>query len=59
MPDSEGCVHGHPKDVQKLASILKSPKIGAVAHINKGGVLPYPYQPQGLLSIEQVDGCES
>ena len=59
MPDSDGCVHGHPTDVKTVADILRSNAVGAVAHKNVGGVVPYPYIPQGLLSIEQVDGCES
>eukprot|EP00033_Pygsuia_biforma_P002120 GCRY01002352.1.p1 GENE.GCRY01002352.1~~GCRY01002352.1.p1 ORF type:complete len:289 (-),score=36.12 GCRY01002352.1:147-1013(-) len=50
MPNSHGCVHGHPADIKKVWEILTG--LGVVVHKNSFGKLPYPYEPQGLISIE-------
>jgi len=53
MPDSAGCVHGHPTDVEKVASLLAS--IGVVANPNTFSGKNYPYKPQGIAVVELVD----
>lgn len=53
MPNSHGCVHAHPEDIELIWEILVS--IGVKVRNNTGGALPYPYQTQGLLSVELVD----
>jgi len=55
MPNSEGCIHAHPADIEQIWQKLIS--IGVQVRPNPGGVVPYPYQPQGLFSVEQV-GCQ-
>lgn len=49
MPNSEGCLHASPSDIKTVADILVS--IGVQIRENPFGKLPYPYSPQGLLSI--------
>lgn len=51
LPNSEGCVHAEPESIHSISEILQS--MGVKANKNSGGVLPYPYVPQGLLSIVQ------
>jgi len=53
MPNSHGCIHGHPEDIKKVWQILVS--LGVKVRPNTDGKLPYPYAPQGILSIEQLD----
>jgi len=53
MPNSSGCVHSWPEDVKKIAEILKS--LGVKANENPFGKLPYPYTPQGIVVVENVD----
>jgi len=55
MPNSSGCVHGHPKDIEIVWKKLVS--IGVEVRENPGGQQPYPYTPQGLMSVEWV-GCQ-
>ena len=54
MPNSAGCVHSWPEGIKDIAEVLKG--LGVVARPNPGGVLPYPYKPQGLLSVWQDAG---
>lgn len=54
MPNSHGCVHAHPEDIQTVWLILTN-QLGVVVHNNTFGKLPYPYVPQGLVSIECQD----
>jgi len=55
MPNSDGCVHGHPTDIDKIAQILQE-QLHVKARNNTFGQLPYPYKPQGLISIQEVNG---
>jgi hypothetical protein len=52
MPNSSGCMHVHPADQETVTQILAS--LGVVANKNPFGQLPYPFSPQGLLSIEVI-----
>ena len=52
MPNSHGCIHAHPADIKFIAQVLQS--IGVVAHENPFGQRPYPFRPQGLLSVYVV-----
>ena len=54
QPNSHGCVHAHPEDIEAVWHILVD-QLGVVVHNNTFGKLPYPYKPQGLLSIELVE----
>jgi len=53
MPNSHGCVHGHPLDIKYVWDVLVS--LGIQVRENTNGKLPYPYSPQGLLSIELIE----
>lgn len=53
MPNSHGCVHGHPEEIYEIWQLLVG--LGVEARPNTYGKLPYPYKPQGILSIEQID----
>ena len=53
MPNSAGCVHSWPESIESISDTLQ--KMGVVARPNPGGALPYPYKPQGLLSVYQLD----
>lgn len=54
MPNSHGCVHCHPTDIEAVWHILVD-QLGVEVHQNTFGKLPYPYKAQGLLSIELVE----
>lgn len=54
MPNSEGCIHSWPEDIDAIQRTLQK-ELGVVAHNNTGGALPYPYKCQGLLSVYLVD----
>lgn len=56
MPNSDGCIHIHPTEVKTIADILIN-QLGVEMRVNSNGTLPYPYSPQGLISIQQFDGC--
>jgi len=57
MPNSAGCIHAAPEDVRRIAQLLEN--LGVVARTpNPGGVRPYPFHPQGLLSVELVPEAE-
>jgi len=49
---SNGCIHVHPDDLEAIDKILK--ELGVKVRQNTYGKLPYPYQPQGLLSVEEI-----
>jgi hypothetical protein len=53
MPNSSGCMHNHPTDQEIIVNILKAK--GVTPNVNPFGKLPYPYEPQGLLSVEVID----
>jgi hypothetical protein len=44
MPNSHGCIHGHPEDIKLVWQKLVA--LGVKVRPNPGGKLPYPYQPQ-------------
>jgi hypothetical protein len=53
MPDSAGCVHAHPNDIERIYNALT--KIGVVAHENTFSGQSYPYEPQGIAVVQQMD----
>jgi len=53
MPDSSGCIHAHPSDVQQIYEILV--KIGVKVNPNTYSGKNYPYKPQGICVIELID----
>jgi len=53
MPNSDGCIHAWPEDIKQVWQILVS--LGVEVRPNTFGKLPYPYKPQGILSVQQMD----
>jgi hypothetical protein len=53
MPNSHGCIHTHPDQCNQIWQLLVA--LGVKIHKNTDGKLPYPYTPQGVISIEQID----
>ena len=51
MPNSAGCLHAWPVSIKTIWKLLIN-KCNVVVHKNTNGKLPYPYKPQGLLSVE-------
>lgn len=49
MPNSEGCIHSEPDFIKTIWQTLVS--LGVKVNTNTGGKLPYPYKPQGLISV--------
>jgi hypothetical protein len=54
MPNSDGCIHAYPDSIRTIWDILVT-DCNVVVNNNTGGKLPYPYKPQGLLSVYLVD----
>ena len=54
MPNSFGCVHVWPENIRAIFQLLTQ-QLHVEVRPNTNGLLPYPYEPQGLLSIEQDD----
>jgi peptidoglycan hydrolase-like protein with peptidoglycan-binding domain len=52
MPNSSGCVHGHPNDIKMVYEELV--KIGVVVNPNPFSGKNYPYQPQGVAVVELI-----
>jgi len=50
MPNSAGCIHVHPDDCKAVQDALLS--IGVIARDNPFASNNYPYEPQGLISID-------
>lgn len=53
MPNSSGCIHGHPSDVERIATLLS--KLGVKANTNPYSGKNYPYKPQGIAVVEYID----
>lgn len=53
MPNSSGCVHAHPIDVERIYQILV--KIGVTINENTFSGKNYPYKPQGIAVVELID----
>lgn len=53
MPNSAGCIHGHPDDVYKIQEILVG--LGVKINPNTFSGKNYPYKPQGIGVIELID----
>ncbi|CAH3140877.1 unnamed protein product [Porites lobata] len=53
MPNSRGCIHVHPEDMKEIDRILA--ELGINIRPNTLGKLPYPYKPQGILSVEEIE----
>ena len=50
MQNSLGCIHAYPDSIKRVWQTLV--ELGIEVRNNTNGDLPYPYQPQGLLSVE-------
>eukprot|EP00286_Rhodomonas_abbreviata_P013550 CAMPEP_0181325716 /NCGR_PEP_ID=MMETSP1101-20121128/21086_1 /TAXON_ID=46948 /ORGANISM="Rhodomonas abbreviata, Strain Caron Lab Isolate" /LENGTH=280 /DNA_ID=CAMNT_0023434067 /DNA_START=205 /DNA_END=1047 /DNA_ORIENTATION=- len=53
MPNSSGCLHAHPSDVERIYSLLVG--LGVEVRENPFSGKDYPYKPQGIAVIELVD----
>lgn len=53
MPNSEGCIHAWPASIERVWHTLVG--LGVQVRPNTDGKLPYPYKPQGLLSVALID----
>jgi len=53
MPNSSGCIHGHPEDVERIYKELVN--LGVKVNDNTYGGKNYPYKPQGIAVVERVD----
>ena len=51
MPDSAGCVHAWPENIEKVWKTATGPEVGAKVRPNTNGKLPYPHKPQGLAAV--------
>ena len=52
MPDSSGCIHGHPQDVERIYKLLTAQ--GVEVRENPFSGKNYPYKPQGVGVIELI-----
>jgi len=53
MPNSAGCIHAHPTDIDTIAKILSAEGVEIRKNPDHGGA--YPYKPQGLIAVQLVD----
>lgn len=53
MPNSAGCIHGHPADVEQIYKKLVA--LGVTVNDNTFSGKNYPYKPQGIGVIELMD----
>ena len=53
MPNSAGCLHAHPNDIERIYKELT--KLGVVANNNPFSGQNYPYEPQGIAIVQQMD----
>jgi len=54
MPNSHGCIHAHPTDIDAVQTILTT-QLGVGIRDNMYTAVPYLHQPQGILSIQLMD----
>mmetsp|Transcript_52592 Transcript_52592/g.67427 ORF Transcript_52592/g.67427 Transcript_52592/m.67427 type:complete len:305 (-) Transcript_52592:94-1008(-) len=52
MPNSEGCLHAHPEDIEAIWLDLVA--LGVTVNENPYSSINYPYDPQGLISVYVV-----
>ena len=53
MPNSAGCLQGHPSDVRQIYESLVA--LGVTVNPNPMSGKNYPYKPQGIAAVELVD----
>ena len=53
MPNSAGCLHGHPTDVEKVYELLVD--LGVTINDNPFSGKNYPYKPQGVAVVELIE----
>jgi hypothetical protein len=58
MPNSAGCVHSELPFIHQIWRLLVQ-ECGVVARPNSGGKQPYPFKPQGLVSVFVADDIAS
>ena len=57
MPNSAGCVHAHPSDVaaDREGAARRVQRRDTTKHWSRA-CLPYPYVPQGLAAVFEING---
>ena len=50
MPNSAGCMHAHPSDLDSLNQIVMQ-RLGVQVNPNPFSGKDYPYKPQGIISM--------
>eukprot|EP01038_Epipyxis_sp_PR26KG_P006912 gene6912-9465_t len=53
MPNSSGCIHGHPSNIEQVYKTLVG--LGVKVNDNPFSGKNYPYKPQGIAVIELID----
>jgi hypothetical protein len=53
MPNSAGCIHAHPEDVERIYQLLVAQ--GVEVRDNPFSGKNYPYKPQGVGVVELID----
>ena len=53
MPNSSGCVHAHPEDVERIYTLLVG--LGVEVRENPFSGKNYPYKPQGVGVVELIE----
>ena len=56
FPYSHGCIHSAPESIKTIWKLGLDQGV-KVRYPNPGGIWPYPFSGQGLLSVHQVDPC--
>ena len=54
MPNSAGCVHSTLPSIERVWKLLVE-KCGVEARPNTNGKTPYPYKPQGIVAVYNID----
>lgn len=54
MPNSNGCMHAHPDAIEQIWDVLVN-VCGVTANDNPYNSQNYPYETQGLVSVELID----
>ena len=53
MPNSSGCVHTHPVNIETIYRILT--QLGVESRENPFSGKNYPYKPQGIAVVQLID----
>jgi uncharacterized protein (DUF952 family) len=57
MPNSAGCMHAYPNAIKTIWDTLVANNV--TVRKNPFGEQPYPYKPQGVVLVEQIEQCDN